>query len=180
MVFFPKGKYIIVQTILSKTESVMISIVTDAQSKSQESILGLVWYWKTWEPWPQLHQTPLGWDRTQIVSQALMSRISYVWPHKCSSGSVDRNSHRHTQVFYKRRPTSQYSLPFSVITNRANLWDVTNVSKSRWTFMLISKMRMSRKRQILIYDPLNLRQPAEFKRWTEQWFNAEKKTTAKQ
>jgi len=55
-----------------------------------------VWCGRTWlactESWTQPDRTPLGWIRVETASQAFSSNIS-VWPHKCASGRMVKNSH---------------------------------------------------------------------------------------
>ena len=43
----------------------------------------------------KLHRTPLGWIRVETESQFFPSNIS-VWPHKCTSGRMVKNSHKHS------------------------------------------------------------------------------------
>ncbi len=72
---------------------------TSAQSKVHKDMDVRVWCGRTWlactESWPQPDRTPLGWIRAKAASQAFSSNIS-VWPHKCASGRMVKNSHKHT------------------------------------------------------------------------------------
>ena len=58
-----------------------------------------VWCGWTWlactESWPQPDRTPLGWIGAETESQAFPSNIS-VWSHKCASGRMVKNSHKHS------------------------------------------------------------------------------------
>ena len=72
---------------------------TSAQSKVHKDINEKVWCGRTWlantESWPQPDRPPLGWIRAEAASQAFSSNIS-VWPHKCASRRMVKNSHKHT------------------------------------------------------------------------------------
>ena len=74
-------------------------LCTSAQSKVHKDMDERVWCGWTWlactESWPQPDRTPLGWIRVETESQAFTSNIS-VWPHKCASGRMVKNFHKHT------------------------------------------------------------------------------------
>ena len=54
------------------------------------------WTWLACtESWPQPNRTPLGWITAETESQAFLSNIS-MWPHKCASGRMVKNSHKHS------------------------------------------------------------------------------------
>lgn len=59
------------------------------QSKVHKGMVGWVLCWRSW---PKVHWTPLGWTRMEFVSHAPLSNIG-VWPYKCSSGWMGKNSH---------------------------------------------------------------------------------------
>ena len=85
-----------------KSSPVPAWLCPSAKSKVYKGMVGCVWRWRTLlahtEPWPQPHQTPLGWIRTEITSQA----FSCVWPHKSSSGWSGKTLHSHTPKSCKK------------------------------------------------------------------------------
>ncbi len=89
----------IVGTVWGRPCSIPAWLCPSAQSKVSEDMVGWVWCGRTWlactEPGLQPQQTPLGWTRTEIVSQDFSSKIS-AWFHKCSTGLMDQIIPRET------------------------------------------------------------------------------------
>ena len=64
-------------------------LCTSAQSKVHKDMDERVWCGWTWLACTE------SWPRAETESQAFPSNIS-VWPHKCTSGRIVKNSHKHS------------------------------------------------------------------------------------